>query len=173
MGFLKTAKCLGVLVVMCMSLQTHAFELKTEEEEKAWAEIETQLPSFPDKKDLIEFPVATGSGMKYFIDSKSLSVESDDVIRYVLVILSPEGAENVSYEGMRCATGERRYYASGRSDKTWSKARSSQWFRIQSGGKHQVTLFANYFCPAGGGAVTSVEEARYILRKGGIDIRLR
>ncbi|MDR2614114.1 MAG: CNP1-like family protein, partial [Candidatus Accumulibacter sp.] len=87
---------------------------------KPWQEIEVALPAFPELENLIPFEVGAVRHMRFSIDEKSISVDSDEVIRYSLVAISASGARNISFEGMRCATGERRIYAFGRSDGTWS-----------------------------------------------------
>ena len=144
------------------------FDYDKDVDEKPWAEVEAQLPASPDKQDLIPFTVGSVKDVKYFIDAKSLSVGSDGVIRYTLVIVSSAGAQNVSFEGMRCNTAERRVYAFGRPDGTWSKARSNQWGRIQgSSNNHNVELYANFFCSVGATEITSAESARRALRSGG------
>jgi len=135
---------------------------------KPWAEVEAQLPAYPDKQDLIPFTVGAVKDVKYFIDAKSLSVGSDRVIRYTLVVVSSAGAQNVSFEGMRCDSAERRVYAFGHADGTWSKARSNQWVRIQgNSNNHNVELYTNYFCAVGATEITSAESAGRSLRSGG------
>ncbi|MBV5342254.1 CNP1-like family protein [bacterium] len=166
---LRTLRWFNAFVFATLSQQLLAADFDKEFEEKSWAEIEVQLPSFPEKGNLIPFRVGAISDTKYLIDGNSLSVGADGVIRYALVVVSSEGAQNISYEGMRCATAERRFYAFGRSDKTWSKARSNQWVRIQgSSNNHHVELYFNRFCSAGITSVTSAEDARRVLRSGGI-----
>ncbi len=130
-----------------------------------WTEIEVKLPPFPEQETLIPFKVGAVSDKQFFIDEKSLSVGNDAVIRYSLVIISSTGARNISYEGMRCTTGERRLYAFGRPDKTWSKARNNQWTRIRgSTNQHHVELFANIFCTIGAHTISTAEDARQALR---------
>ena len=130
-----------------------------------WTEIEVNLPAFPEQETFIPFTVGAVSDKHFFIDEKSLSVGSDAVIRYALVIISAAGARNISYEGMRCATGERRLYAFGRPDKTWSKARNNQWIKIRgSTNQHHVELFTNYFCTIGAHTISTAEDARQTLR---------
>jgi hypothetical protein len=137
-------------------------------EEKPWAEIEVQLPAFPEKENLIPFRVGVVVDTKYLVDGSSLSVGTDSVVRYTLLVVSPSGAQNISYEGMRCATGERRSYAFGRSDRTWSKARSNQWVRVQGGSNNpHVSLLTSYFCAVGAPSVMTAEDARRVLRSGG------
>lgn len=136
-------------------------------DEKPWAEVEVQLPAFPEKENLVPFKVGSVSDTQFFIDGKSLSIGTDEVIRYSLVVVSAAGAQSISFEGMRCLTGERRVYAFGRSDNTWSKARSNKWVRLQGGSNnHHVALFADYFCTVGERAVMRPEDAIRILRYG-------
>jgi hypothetical protein len=166
-GFLKTTKRFCALALALVSSLSLADGFDNEYEEKPWAEIEVQLPAFPEQENLIPFKVGAINDTKYLIDGKSLSVDSDGVVRYTLVVVSSAGARNISYEGLRCASGERRFYAFGRSDKTWSKARSNQWVKIQGGSNnHHVELYANYFCTVGA-FITNAGEARRALLKGG------
>jgi len=145
-----------------------AVEFDNEYDEKPWEEIEVQLPSYPVTANMIRFTVGAVADTAFLVDSESVSVGSDGVIRYTLEVVSPSGARNVSYEGMRCATAERRFYAFGRTDRTWSKARGNQWVRISgTSNNHHVELFTNYFCPPGAPAVASRGDALSALRSGG------
>lgn len=145
-----------------------AGSLGDDSEVKPWAEIEVQMPAFPEENNLIPFRVGAISDVQYFIDNESLSVGTDGVIRFALVVISPSGAQNISFEGLRCATAERRFYASGRSDKTWSKARSNKWVKIQGGSNNQyVELYRNYFCSVGAPEIMRADDARRALRYGG------
>lgn len=140
----------------------------SEYEEKRWEEIEAQLPAFPKAESLDPFFVSATTDNKFMVDRDSISVGADGVVRFTLVVLSSSGVQNVSYDGLRCSTGERRLYAFGRSDKTWSKARSNQWVKIQEStlNRHHAALYFEYFC-ANGNSVRDAEEARVALRSGG------
>lgn len=154
------------LVVSSATLAAGSFE--NDYDEKPWEEVEIQLPAFPQKENLIAFKVGAVSDMQFQVDGSSISVGSDDVIRYTLVVVSSTGAQSISYEGMRCATGERRFYAFGRTDDTWSKARGNQWVRIQgSTNNHHVELFTNFFCPTGITSIRSSDDAIRVLRNDG------
>ncbi|MDD2663517.1 MAG: CNP1-like family protein [Dechloromonas sp.] len=135
---------------------------------KRWQEVEVQLPAPPRQDRLLPFYVSAVAENRFYVDASSLSVGSDGVVRYVLVILTPQGGRNVSYEGMRCETRERRIYASGRADGSWSKSRNNDWVRIadQLVNRHHAALYLEYFCPIGI-AVRSPEEARDALLRGG------
>lgn len=161
------SKWFSVLCLALFSSLVLPAGFDNEFDEKPWAEIEVQLPAFPEKENLMPFKVGSVADKQYFIDGKSLSVGSDDVIRYSLVVVSSAGAQSISFEGMRCVTGERRVYAFGHSDSTWSKARSNKWIKLQGGSNnHHVALFADYFCTVGERAITSPDDAIRVLRYG-------
>lgn len=139
-----------------------------EEMEKAWEESAWELPAPPKGADLVPFYVSATADNRFFVDSRSLSVGSDGVIRYTLVVETPSGVRNVSYEGMRCQTRERRLYAIGQPDGSWSKSRVVRWERVREAvtNRQHAALFHEYFCP-GGIVVMSADEARLALRQGG------
>lgn len=137
-------------------------------ETKQWQELEVQLPAAPSGDGLRSFYVSAASDNQFLIDQATLSVGADGVVRYVLVVLTPGGGRNVTFEGIRCATRERRIYASGRRDGMWSKSRNNEWSRIQDvyANRHHAALFLEYFCP-GGVIVRDAAEAVDALRRGG------
>jgi hypothetical protein len=129
------------------------FEEAFEGEDRPWREIEARLPAYPRPDDLLQFDAGAVTANRYYIDTASVSVDPDGVVRYSLVVRSAQGAENVSYEGIRCATRERRLYAFGRRDGSWSRARGSRWERIEANlaqAQHQIALYRDFFCPEGG-----------------------
>jgi hypothetical protein len=136
-------------------------------ENKQWQEIEVQLPAAPKQETLLPFYVSAATDNRFFVDGATLSVGGDGVVRYVLLVLTPQGARNVTYEGMRCETRERRIYASGRLDGTWSKARKNEWVRILDAwaNRQHAALYLEYFCPIGT-IVKDAAEARDALIKG-------
>lgn len=137
-------------------------------ETKQWQEVEVALPAAPKEGNLVSFYVSAATSNRFFIDASTLSVGGDGVVRYVLLVLSPEGGRNVTFEGMRCESRERRIYASGRLDGSWSKARKNEWVRIQDAyaNRHHAALFIDYFCPFGN-IVRDAAEARNALLQGG------
>jgi hypothetical protein len=137
-------------------------------ESKKWQEMEVQLPAAPRQENLLPFYVSAATQNRFFVDGSTLSVGKDGVVRYVLVILAPEGGRNVTFEGIRCEARERRIYAAGRLDGSWSKARKNEWVRIQDAyaNRHHASLFLDYFCPIGN-IVHSADEARNALKQGG------
>ncbi|HQT31536.1 MAG: hypothetical protein B7Y21_03905 [Hydrogenophilales bacterium 16-61-112] len=143
-----------LMFAMCFPLLGHAEWGEVErdfEADKPWLETEAQLPAYPKAENLLPFRVSPVSRNRYFIDSTSISVGGDGVIRYTLVIDAAGGAKNVSFEGLRCESGEYRLYAHGHPDGTWSKARSAGWaaIKFRSQLSYQKALFEEHFCPDG------------------------
>ena len=134
-------------------------------EDQPWEEQKWSLPAYPAEENLVGFDAGPASSFRFFVDKTSVSVGKDGVIRYTLVARSSSGATNVSYEGLRCASQERRLYAFGRADKTWAEARNTDWARI-SFSPHHLALADEYFCPPRG-EVRTAEEAVAALKRGG------
>ena len=176
LGFVFASVSTGLLAAGLDSVSAGlpAARFDSEYEEKKWEEIEARLPPFPKPENLDSFFVSATTDNKFMVDRESISVGADGVVRYTLVVLSASGAQNVSYDGLRCATGERRLYAFGRSDKTWSKARLNQWTKIQEStlNRHHAALFFDFYCPYAS-VVLDAEEARMALRSGGHPSRAR
>ena len=128
------------------------FDQAFDGEDRPWREIEAKLPAYPRPENLVQIDAGATASSKYYVDTTSVSVDPDGVVRYSVVVRSAQGAENLSFEGIRCDTRERRLYAFGRRDGSWSKARSSRWERIEANlaqTRYQMTLYSDFFCPEG------------------------
>jgi hypothetical protein len=118
---------------------------------KKWQEVAVQLPDAPAAADLMEFYVGPTATQTFYVDAKSVSVGTDGVVRYTLVSKSRSGAVNVSYEGIRCATAEKKAYAYGGEDGKWTMARESGWGPITEliANRQHAALVKDYFCDSG------------------------
>ncbi|MGD8742924.1 MAG: CNP1-like family protein [Granulosicoccaceae bacterium] len=111
-----------------------------------------KFPDWPDEDKLLPVEVdAVDAPFRFFIDPESLTVGSDGVSRYTVVIRSSSGASNVMYEGLRCRTREYRTYAyGGTSDHKFHKATVSNWqpVRETSSGSmiHRYNFLRYYMC---------------------------
>lgn len=165
-------RILSALLVVAGGVLIPAFafggNLEDDGDPKKWEELEVLLPPVPKEQDLVGFFVSSATDNRFFVDSASVSVGPDGVVRYALVVLAASGVRNVSFEGMRCETRERRLYALGRSDGAWSMSRNQRWERLREGGanRQHAALFQEYFCP-GGVIVRNASEAIDALRRGG------
>jgi hypothetical protein len=123
------------------------------------------LPRYPQERDLLEFEFRPIGSHRYFLDTQSLNVGSDGIVRYSVVVKTAGGAVNTSYEGIRCATREKRLYATGRGGNQWVEAKRSDWTEIRRNdpNEFQAMLYADAFCP-GRLIVRSRDEALNALR---------
>ncbi|NEX64422.1 CNP1-like family protein [Noviherbaspirillum galbum] len=146
--------------------QSSRFEEDFDDQNRPWQEIAVQLPGPPQDRQLLPFYVSPTATQKFAVDAESISVGQDGVVRYTIVVTSEGGARNVSYEGIRCATYERKFYAFGRPDGGWSRSRRDQWEKIDGHAvnRQQDALFRDYFCDSktvAGSAKDMLERLRY------------
>lgn len=113
-----------------------------------WQEGEVAMPPAPEAARLRAFDVGSPSPNSFLVDEGSVSVGADGVVRYTVIVRTPGGAENVTFEGIRCATGERRIYASGRKDGSWTPMKNSAWQPIGDNtyNRPRAALAYDYFC---------------------------
>lgn len=138
---------IGLLMPMLLTAAAVANEFE-EEPELAWQEGAYDLPAAPAEANLRPFFVSAASPNRFMIDAATLTVGADGVVRYVLVIRSAGGAENVTFEGIRCDAWERRIYASGRKDGAWAALKKSAWGPIvdNSYNRPRAALAKDFFC---------------------------
>jgi hypothetical protein len=116
-----------------------------------WTENKLEgLPPLPQAgTKLLSFDVSNNTPLRFGIDPASLTVGSDGVVRYTIVITTPTGARNVNYEGIRCDTFEWRLYASLDADHNgWDQTVANDWSRIEEGSlnAYHAALYHDYFC---------------------------
>ncbi|MBB3213758.1 hypothetical protein FHW67_003059 [Herbaspirillum sp. Sphag1AN] len=118
------------------------------QDEKAWQESAVQLPAAPQQENLVSYFVSPLATATSYVDISSLSVGGDNVVRFTLVTKTSGGATNTTYEGIRCETFEKKIYAFGRPDGSWSPARQPNWKRIIDYGsnRQEAALYKDYFC---------------------------
>jgi hypothetical protein len=112
-------------------------------------EDEYELPQVSVAKDWQEFYVGAETRNRYFVARDSLSVGKDGSMRFVSRVVTAGGAENVSVEAIRCATGDRRLYAYLRDGKAWSPSKDTEWSPINAGNRlnaYRLTLYEEHFC---------------------------
>lgn len=113
-----------------------------------WTETAPPLPPYPDGQHWLPFTIHGQTDNQHFIDSQSLTVGSDGVVRYVLRVKSALGAETLTYEGLHCAGNNHKRYAIGRPDtQTWMTSQTADWRRINVSQYLIRTLSEELFCP--------------------------
>ncbi len=164
-GLAAVALCLALIA--CAGDAPEQSDWERAQEAQSWQENRVTLPPYPKSANLVEFDVGAGPEFHFLVDAASLSVGSDGVVRYVLVARSLQGAQNVSFEGLRCKDGEYKIYATGSGDGTWVKAPLSRWRPVeQRAGSWHRTLANDYFCPMRE-PVRTVAEGVDALKRGG------
>jgi hypothetical protein len=136
----------GLLALVCLS--GNAFAGLLVDADPDWREGELSMPPAVDESRLRSFFVSSASPNRFYVDEGSVSVGEDGVVRYTLVVRTPGGAENLSFEGLRCATGEWRIYASGRKNGEWTPMKNSAWQAItdNSYNRPRAALAYEHFC---------------------------
>lgn len=151
--------------------QWNLFEHEFDDTAK-WRELQHRLPAYPTPDNLIPISLGARSGNRFFVDYPSVTADTDGVVRYSLVVKSASGAETVSFEGMRCAAGERKLYAFGRGDGKgggeWSRNRQARWEPIQGRSLNDIRreLFYHYFCTVEG--AVNLPSIQHNLKSGGL-----
>lgn len=162
--FFLIAPVFGLILLSACASKEFKDEFDTE---RPWSEQVAELPPYPDPGNLVSFDAGPNTDYQHFIDTDSIDVGQDGVIRFTLINQSPTGAMNISYEGIRCATNERKLYAIGRDNKTWAKPRISEWEPLEYVRQFyaQRELSKNIFCPHKQ-IVNNRDEAIRVLKKG-------
>jgi hypothetical protein len=148
----ERAVCLIAALTLFSSAhaQWRDWEGDFDEDKKAWKEIQAQIPPYPKAANLVRIKTGTATSHAFYIDTTSISVGEDGVVRYTAVVKAEGGAMNVMFEGMRCETREQKLYAIGHPDTSWVRARNSKWERLvlRDLTPYRHTLYHDFFCPA-------------------------
>ena len=150
----RLLQCVGVIVAAGLLMaapvrgQWKEWDYELDQEKKTWDEMQAQLPPYPKPENLLRFDIGSNTANRYFVDASSVSVGEDGVVRYTLVIRSGGGANNVSFEGIRCNSREVRVYAFGHPGSQWTRARNAGWRAIQPSeiNGYHYALHRDYFC---------------------------
>jgi hypothetical protein len=125
-------------------------------------ELQVPPPRYPRDSDLAEFFLRNPTSNHFFIDTTSISVDKDKIIRFVMVIRTPGNETNVRFSGLRCGTHEWKDFAFAGDDKKWNVNDNAQWKRIVElrYNNYQDSLFADYFCLSGVFSTKPVGDAK-------------
>jgi hypothetical protein len=117
---------------------------------KPWEEQDVRLPAWPQERDLIEVKVDDPDPrFRHFIDQRSLTTDTDGVVRFTLVSESGSGARNVSYEGIRCTpAGRYKIFAYGNNGRFEPTVVADEWRVIDKLGSQALRydLWKHYLC---------------------------
>ena len=114
-----------------------------------WQEQDLVIPPYPQEDGLVKIDIDRYDyPYTLFVDSNSVSVGDDDIIRYTAVLRSKSGVDNISFEGILCNRHQYKRYAYGNAGQFYPVP-NSDWRRIQ---KKRQDIYRNlladfYFCP--------------------------
>lgn len=148
-GISRDMACLALLAAIAgVCCAQTSFDEEFDDQDKSWKEIAVRLPATPVPENLLPFYVSATATQSFAIDVTSLTIGDDGVIRYTMVATSATGARNISYEGIRCQSHEKKVYAFGHTDGTWSRSHRDQWGPIMSNAanRQHASLAQDYFC---------------------------
>ena len=83
------------------------------------------------------------------VDPKTISVGSDEVVRYVMVAYNSEGSTNALFEGLRCNTSEIKTYACSSTADKWQTVAQPEWAPLdptKGSNRHAIALARQGFC---------------------------
>lgn len=109
-----------------------------------WVEDQTEkvAPAFT-RDHLIPLDMPRHVSLKVGIDPDTITVGTDRVVRYVVVMTNSGGSTMASYEGIRCDSREVKTYARQNSSGQWSPVREPVWQNLNATmPSHHAQIFA-------------------------------
>jgi hypothetical protein len=124
------------------------------------------LPAPPRDADLVRFELSTDNRNHHYLDLRSVSFTPIGA-RFTVVVETPAGLRSSSYIGMSCKSRERRVYAIGRRDGSWSRSHDSRWRYIEENAynRQYAALYKEVIC--GDKPPRDLEQLRTRLRSAG------
>jgi hypothetical protein len=122
-----------------------------ESDEQEIRELQVAPPAYPRDRDLAEFTLRNQAINRFFIDTSTLAIGKDRILRFVLVVRTPSDETNVRFAAIRCEDREWKDIAFAGDDHSWKIDENAQWRRIQElrYNNFQETLYNDYFCTNG------------------------
>jgi len=119
--------------------------------EAEWKEVELHLPDYPQDRNLLPMSLSKAVPARILIDSKSISVGRDGVVRYTVAIEGAGGARSIFYEGIRCDTREFKQFAFGTAELAFAPVAQPVWSKIFTHGigAFRYEAYRYYFCAVG------------------------
>lgn len=110
------------------------------------------LPATSLPEEWLSFKVRNLGVHRFAIDPNSVTQGSDGIVRYSLLVRTAGGVDNITYEGIRCATKSWKLYALGRDNGEWSRVQDPSWRPITLASLNAVrfSLSKDYVCVGDG-----------------------
>ena len=108
----------------------------------------TAMPLNPPNNSTMQpFYVSQQTIFKFAVDIDSILIGNDGVTRYTVIITSPNGNNQIQYEGIRCDSFQWRLYGTFESG-AWKENPLSSWNTIKdhAPNRYQAALAQGAFC---------------------------
>ncbi len=136
--------------------------------EEEWRESEVTIPPITKDSDFRILDVTEADARyRYFLAESSITRGTDNVMRYVVAVVSGNGVRNVFYEGLRCETDEIKIYAYASKRGTFRPASNTRWRPVQNKGvrAYQDFLTQGIICDTDGFAWPAEKARQALLRQ--------
>lgn len=127
-------------------------------DEKDWVEGAVPPPPAFEPSRALPFEGAAYASLRYAVDPATLVIGKDGVVRYVVVVTSPDGNVTGLYEGIRCSAAQVKTYARSNAG-TWTPTQNAEWQELFDNGatRHSLWLAKQGVC-VGAAPQTTVRE---------------
>lgn len=112
---------------LCLALVAVSAVAQTPAEVPEWVEDNVPAPPAFSKDALIPIDMPAYVTLKVGIDPATLTVGTDGVVRYVVVMYNATGSVNAAYEGILCSKGEVKTYARAGTSGNWVATKQPEW----------------------------------------------
>lgn len=170
----------GIVTTAGAQVESHMDDIKDQNAnlyEVPWQERrEVDFPPPPAPDNLIALDnEAIGSGYEYFVDSASVSLGGDQVLRYIVVVDSETGTRATYYEGMRCETRQVKTYGFVNRRGAFESMASSRWTRLPTSGPYAYRHFLaeQYMCDRDGWPISKQQVLNRLVRNSPSGVRVR
>ncbi len=115
-----------------------------------WVEEKPMAPPAFATDQLIPIEMPRYVSVDVGVDPATITVSSDRVVRYVVVMRNASGASSAAYEGLRCTTDEVKTYARFGAAGQWVAVKEPEWKPINGNmpSKHAFAIARQGACDA-------------------------
>lgn len=151
----------GVIFASIFIANVHAQGLTDTDPD--WKELQFAPPASIATNKMLPVDMPPHLTLKFAVDTTSISVNTDGVVRYVIVA-SSANASNAMYEGIRCKTAEYKTYARMGSNGQWNTVQNPQWRLLADNGSRHTRAIAHQGVCDGGAPATNAAEVIRMLK---------
>ena len=126
-------------------------------------ELQFAPPASIAKDKMLPIDMPSHLSLRFAVDTSSISVDTDRVVRYVIVA-SSANASNAMYEGIRCKTAEYKTYARMGSNGQWNIVQNPQWKLLADNGSRHTRAIAHQGVCDGAAPATNAAEVIRMLK---------